>query len=92
MMRTLLVQCAHCILRRNAPDSDLKRWGLAKINAQTQESVKKGGKAAVPKKRVLVAVARKLAVLMHHLWVNGEVYNPLYLAKQRAAAALKAAA
>lgn len=92
MMRTLLVQCAHCILRRNAPDSDLKRWGLAKINGQTQEAVKQGGKSAPRKKRVLVAVARKLAVLMHRLWVNGEVYDPLYLAKQRAADALKAAA
>ena len=92
MMRSLLVQCAHCILRRNGPDSDLRRWGLAKIDEQTQEAVKKGGKAVPRKKRVLVAVARKLAVLMHRLWVNGEVYDPLYLAKQRAAAALKSAA
>lgn len=92
MMRFLLVQCAHCILKRNAPDSDLKRWGLAKIDEQTREAVKKGGKAAPRKKRVLVAVARKLAVLMHRLWVNGEVYDPLYLAKQRTAAALKSVA
>jgi hypothetical protein len=35
----------------------------------------KGGKNA--KKRALVAVARKLAVLLHKLWVSGEVYEPL---------------
>ena len=32
MVRWLLVQCAHCILRKNAPDSDLKRWGETKLN------------------------------------------------------------
>ena len=36
----------------------------------------RGGKNA--KKRALVAVARKLAVLLHRLWVNGEVYDPLH--------------
>ena len=40
-----------------------------------------GGKNA--KKRALVAVARRLAVLLHHLWRTGEVYDPLYLAKKR---------
>jgi len=29
------------------------------------------------KKRAVVAVARKLAVLLHRLWVTGEVYEPL---------------
>ena len=29
------------------------------------------------KKRGVVAVARKLAVLLHRLWVSGEVYEPL---------------
>jgi hypothetical protein len=32
-----------------------------------------GGKNA--KKRAMVAVARKLAVLLHKLWVTGEVYE-----------------
>jgi transposase len=36
----------------------------------------RGGKNA--KKRALVAVARKLAVLLHRLWANGEVYDPLH--------------
>jgi transposase len=66
-LRTLLVQGAHCILSRRGPDTDLKRWGL-KLAAR-------GGKNA--KKRALVAVARKLAVLLHRLWVSAEVYEPL---------------
>lgn len=68
MVRSLLVQGAHCILRKGAPDSDLRAWGLSKM--------KSGGPRA--KKRAIVAVARKLAVLLHRLWVSGEVYDPLY--------------
>ena len=48
-------------------DSDLRRWGL--------RLAERGGKNA--KKRAVVAVARKLAVLLHRLWVSGEVYEPL---------------
>jgi transposase len=66
-LRKLLVQGAHCIMGRRGPDTDLKRWGL-KLSAR-------GGKNA--KKRALVAVARKLAILLHRLWVTGEVYEPL---------------
>jgi transposase len=66
-LRTLLVQGAHLILNRRGPDTDLKRWGL-KLGSR-------GGKNA--KKRAIVAVARKLAVLLHRLWVTGEVYEPL---------------
>jgi transposase len=66
-LRKLLVQGAHCILKEKAPDTDLKRWGT-KLAAR-------GGKNA--KKRAIVAVARKLAVLLHHLWATGEVYEPL---------------
>lgn len=66
-LRKILVQAAHCVLARRAPDTDLKRWGL-KLCAR-------GGKNA--KKRALVAVARKLAILLHRLWVSGEVYEPL---------------
>jgi transposase len=81
MLRWLLVQCAHCILKKNAPDSDLKRWGVKKIDDQ----VKRGKKPN--KKKVLVGIARKLAVLMHRLWAHGEVYDPLYNAKQQEALA-----
>src|SRR6202011_6009420 len=48
-------------------DSDLRRWG--------RKLAERGGKNA--KKRAVVAVARKLAVLLHRLWVGGEVYEPL---------------
>jgi transposase len=66
-LRQLLVQGAHLILNRRGPDTDLKRWGL--------KLAERGGKNA--KKRAIVAVARKLAVLLHRLWVTGEVYDPL---------------
>jgi transposase len=66
-LRRLLVQCAHYILGPFGEDSDLRRWGLALCA--------RGGKAA--KKRARVAVARKLAVVMHRLWVTGEVYQPV---------------
>ena len=79
MVRWLLVQCAHCILKKTAPDSDLKRWGEKKLT----EHVGKPGKKS-SRKKVLVAVARKLSVVMHKLWVNGEIYDPLYNAKQQA--------
>jgi transposase len=67
MLRRLLVQCAHYVLGPFGPDTDLRRWGL--------KIAMRGGKNA--KKRARVAVARKLAVLMHRLWVTGEEYQPL---------------
>jgi transposase len=66
-LRTLLVQGAHYILGPLGKDSDLRRWG--------RKLAARGGKNA--KKRAVVAVARKLAVLLHRLWVSGEVYEPL---------------
>ena len=66
-LRTLLVQGAHHVLGWRGPDTDLRRWGL--------KLAVRGGKNA--KKRAVVAVARKLAVLLHRLWVTGEVYEPL---------------
>ena len=66
-MRRLLVLAAHYILGNLGPDTDLKRYG--------QRLIDRGGKAA--KKRAVVAVARKLSVLLHRLWVTGEVYEPL---------------
>src|SRR5262244_3097364 len=67
-LRTLLVQGAHYILGPFGEDSDLRRWGR-------KLSERGGGKNA--KKRAVVAVARKLSVLLHRLWVSGEVYEPL---------------
>jgi transposase len=74
--RRLLILAAHYILGRYGRDSDLRRHGLA-IAAR-------GGKNA--KKRAVVAVARKLAVLMHHLWLTGETYVPLFNADRATAA------
>jgi transposase len=67
-LRTLLVQGAQHILGPFGPDCDLRRWGL--------KLAERGGRNG--KKRAIVATARKLAVLLHHLWVSGEVYKPLH--------------
>jgi transposase len=67
-LRTLLVQGAHHILGPFGIDCDLRRWGL--------KLAERGGRNG--KKRAIVATARKLAVLLHHLWVSGEVYEPLH--------------
>jgi transposase len=66
-LRRLMVQAAHYILGPFGPDTELRRVGL--------RLAARGGKAA--KKRAVVAVARKLAVLLHRLWVTGEQYQPL---------------
>jgi transposase len=66
-LRTLLVQGAHHILGPFGVDSDLRRWGL--------KLAERGGRNG--KKRAVIATARKLAVLLHRLWVSGEVYEPL---------------
>jgi transposase len=72
-LRWLLVSAAHYILGPFGPDSDLRRWGLA-LAAQ-------GGKRG--KKRAVVAVARKLSVLLLRLWRTGEIYEPLRNARLR---------
>ena len=78
MVRTLLVSCAHYILGPFGEDCDLRRWGERLVERRG------GGKKA--RKVAVVAVARKLAVLMHHLWVTGEVYEPLHNAQMQAVA------
>jgi transposase len=67
-VRRLLVNAAHYVLGPFGPDCDLRRFGT--------RIASRGGKNA--KKRAVVAVARKLALLLHHLWRSGEVYEPLY--------------
>src|SRR6201988_3653733 len=67
-LRTLLVQGAQHILGPFGIDCDLRRWGL--------KLAERGGRNG--KKRAIVATARKLAGLLHHLWVSGEVYEPLH--------------
>jgi transposase len=67
MLRKLLVGSAHYILGPFGSDSDLRRHG--------EKIASRGAKNA--KKRAVVAVARKLSVLLHSLWVSGELYEPL---------------
>ncbi len=66
-MRRLLIGSAHYILGPFGSDCDLRRFGSL--------LAERGGKNA--KKRAIVAVARKLAVLLHRLWVTAEIYDPL---------------
>jgi transposase len=73
MLRKLLVGSAHYVLGPFGSDSDLRRHG--------EKIASRGGKNA--KKRAAVAVARKLSVLLHRLWVTAEVYDPLHNAHRR---------
>jgi transposase len=72
-LRKLLVGNSHYILGPFGSDSDLRRHG--------QKIAARGGKNS--KKRAAVAVARKLSVLLHRLWVTGEVYDPLHNTHRR---------
>jgi transposase len=74
MLRKLLVSSAHYILGPFGSDSDLRRHG--------EKIASRGGKNS--KKRAAVAVGRKLSVLLHRLWVTGEIYDPLYNTRRRA--------
>lgn len=76
-LRWTLIQCSHYILGPLGPDTDLKRFG--------SKLCERGGKNA--KKRALVAVGRRLAVLMLSLWKTGEVYQPLRHAQTAAVTA-----
>src|SRR3974390_3364187 len=77
-LRTLLVQGAQHNLGPFGVDCDLRRWGL--------KLAERGGRNG--KKRAIVATARKLAVLLHHLWVSAEVYDPLHDSRGMAVAAV----
>lgn len=65
-LRTLLVQAAHYILGPFGEECDLRRFG--------ERLIERGGQGA--KQKAAVAVARKLAVLMHRLWITSEDYEP----------------
>jgi transposase len=73
-LRRLLVSAATYMLRRSSPDCDLKRYGKRVARGNTPRD----------RNRARVAVARKLAVLLHRLWANGEVYQPLRTATSAA--------
>jgi transposase len=80
-LRRLLVQAAHYILGPFGPDTDLRRKGIA-LAASSGSS---------GKKLAIVSVARKLAILLHRLWVTGEVYEPLRNATDRDTRAIASA-
>jgi transposase len=69
LLRSLLIQAAQYILGPNGPETDLRRWGLSHWH--------RGGATKKAKKKAAVAVARKLAVLLHRLWLTGDAYEPL---------------
>jgi transposase len=75
-VRMLLILCAQHMLGFRGQPSELRDWGL--------KLAERGGKAA--KKRAVVGVARRLAVMMHHLWQSGEAYDPYYVTRKKAAA------
>jgi transposase len=67
-LRSLLIECAGHILRPQGKDSSLRQWGL--------HLASRGGKQA--RNKAVVAVARKLAVLLHRIWITQEPYEPFY--------------
>ncbi len=58
----LLVEAAHVLLTRKRGSCRLKRWGLKLAKKKGHDKAR-------------VAVARKIAVLLHHLWITGETYK-----------------
>ena len=73
MLRRLLVGSAHYIVGPFGEDCDLRRHGLKVVGGAAGKNVRK---------RAVVAVARKLSVVLHRLWISGEVYEPLYNAQR----------
>ncbi|MGY0782773.1 IS110 family transposase, partial [Azospirillum argentinense] len=62
MVRTALYEAANVLLSRTTRFSTLKRWAL--------EVAKRRGV-----KRVKVALARKLATVLHRIWVDGSEFR-----------------
>jgi transposase len=67
-LRSLLVECANHILGPRGKDSTLRQWGL--------HLASRGGEQS--RNRAIVAVARKLAILLHRIWVTQQPYVPFY--------------
>jgi len=72
-LRSLLVQSAQRIMQANMKDSDLRDWGL-----------QLAGAGAADKKRAVVAMARKLSVLLTHIWRTGDFFEPREPSAERA--------
>jgi transposase len=76
-LRRLATQCAQHVLGPFGKDSALRRWGMS--------LALRGGKNA--KKRAVIAVARKLVILMHRIWITQEIYDPLRGVAEKSSAA-----
>ena len=72
-LRSLLVQCAQYILGPFGDDCELRRFG--------EKLAARGGKAA--KKKAIIAVARKLSILLHRLWADNAIYEPFHLKNKK---------
>lgn len=72
-LRTALIQAAHFMLGAHGIDTDLARFG--------QRLIERGATSEKPGRRhyrrAVIAVARKLAILLHRLWLSGETWDPL---------------
>ncbi len=62
MARSTLYEAATALLTRTKAFSSLKSWGLAVARRRGR-------------KRATVAVARKLAVILHRMWVDGSAFH-----------------
>lgn len=67
-LRRLLVNAASYVLGPFGGESDLRRYGERIARSGSQRD----------KARARIAVARKLACLLHHLWRTGSVWEPNY--------------
>ena len=91
-VRTLLVQGAQWIMGGRGPDCELKRFGQKIAGIDPGQPVMKKDKKSRKRKNIaVVAVARKLGVLLHRLWVTGEKYDPFYATKRTGKAKTEAA-
>jgi transposase len=62
MVRGLLFEAAKVLLSRSAKPSDLQAWGRSLMRR-------------INKKKATMAVARKLAVILHRMWSTGEPFR-----------------
>jgi transposase len=67
LVRACLLECAWSIMGKGGQDCALRRWALALAGS---------GRNQIRRKKAAVALARRLAILLHRLWVSGEEYDP----------------
>ena len=62
MVRGLIYEAAKLLLSRSAKPCDLQAWGRSLLRR-------------IGKKTATMAVARKLAVILHRMWSTGEPFR-----------------